>query len=472
MSSKLERIYASLPVSLQNLAVSFQGRCYAHKRYGKDYHRHVDELMRSQWLSAKAFEDLQTRELRLLILEAAENVPYYAETLGHLKGSIEDVTLADLKDIPFVEKEQLREETKSFINPSRLKYGYDEGHTSGTSGSALVWPYDSMSIQHDLAFRERQYRWAGITGKERSGRFSGRLLMGNHNAAPYWRHNRAENQWLFSTYHISEETLAAYCTAFKELGLAYLDGYPSALYSIAKWVNSEGNSRQWCPWAIITTAETLMDFQRAEIERAFGCRVFNFYSSSEGSPFITQCESGGMHINPESGIIEFLRADGGIAGPGEEAEIVVTSFFQKTMPLIRYRIGDTATIAEDSACSCGRMMPRIKCIGGRESDCFYTTERGRIGSAGLSTAFYKLPSRMRESQLEQIGKDRFLFRYVPLGTPLSEEEKLTVIQQFKARLGEKVNIEVRKVSRTIKGKAGKSRLLIGLKDQGQINSEI
>ena len=463
MSSKLDLIYANLPVHLQNTAISLQGWFFNRHRYGGKYHSNVSRLMRSQWLSKEQFQQIQLVELRKLLKEAIENVPYYRNSLKQFAPRIDSIDFQSLKELPFVEKEYLRANTDDFVNKDRLKFGHEQGHTSGTSGIPLVWEYDFDSIQYDLAFRERQYRWAGLVGKEKSARFSGRLILGKHNGPPFWRHNRLENQWLFSTYHLTDETMSLYYEAFKGIDFAFLDGYPSALFTISKWINDNGKTASWRPWAIFTTAEVLIGFQRKEIEKAFGCKIYNFYSSSEGAPFVTQCPAGRMHLNPESGIIEFLRSDGTQAEPGEEAEMVVTSFFQRTLPLIRYRIGDTGVLAEDQTCPCGRQMPVVKCIGGRESDTLNTTERGSIGSAGLSTVFYKIPSRLKASQLEQIGTDSFVFRYVPLNEFLDENEKSIVLAQFKSRLGSSVDISIQVVDEISKSSNGKSRLIIGLK---------
>jgi phenylacetate-CoA ligase len=464
MSSKLEKIYAVMPVSVQNLMVSVKGWTLKRKRYAKEYHQYLDSLMRSQWFSAEQFRELQTAELRKLLWEAIQNVPYYRETLSKFSSKIDAITIESMNELPLLEKSLLRENTEPFINKERLKYGYTEGHTSGTCGFPMVWPFDWDSMRYLVALRERQYRWAGTTTKAKSARFSGKLLLGKHDHAPYYRYNISEKQWLFSTYHLSSKTAPVYYEALRRINVTFIDGYPSALFTLAKWINENGKSGFWRPWMVNTTAETLMDFQREEIEKAFGCKVFNHYSSSEGAPFVTECMAGNMHMNPESGIIEFLRADGNPAEPDEEdAEMVITSFFQRTMPLIRYRIGDIGTFAEDQTCPCGRQMPIVKYITGRESNTLYTTERGSIGSAGLSTVFYKIPSRLKESQIEQVGKDSFLFRYVPLNGSLTKNEESVVIEQFKKRLGSSVTIDLQVVEQIPKGPSGKSRLVIGLK---------
>jgi len=462
MSSHLEQIYAIMPVGVQNLMVTIKGWKFVRKRYGKKFQDNVNTLMRSQWFSCDQFRELQTTEFRKLLEEVMQNVPYYQKVLSKYSGKINNIDLDSILEIPLLEKSLLRKDTELFINKNRLKYGNEQGHTSGTSGSPIVWPYDLDSIQYDLAFRERQYRWAGVSRKHKSARFGGRVILGKHNNSPFWRSNCSDKQYLFSSYHISEKTLPIYYEALKNMNFAYLDGYPSSLFSVAKWINKQGKSGHWRPWAVITTAEVLMDFQREEIEKAFGCKVFNHYSSSEGAPFVTECSAGRMHLNPESGIIEFLRPNGEPAELGEDAEMVITSFFQRTMPLIRYRIGDTGALDENQVCPCGRQMPIIKWIGGRATDVLYSSQGGRVVSAGLSTALCKLAGRLKESQIEQVGEDSFVFRYVADGGSLSDKEKKNILEVFYGRLGLSVEIKLVELDFIPKGPNGKLRQIIGL----------
>lgn len=464
MSSRLEKFYSVLPVFLQNAAVSTQGWFYNRKRYRGNYANYLDDLMRSQWSSREEIRTIQEILLQELVQETAAHVPYYQSEWKVAGIGPETIRLDTLNRLPLLEKVTLRTHTAEFVNHSRLKHGSDEGHTSGTSGIPLIFPYDLDSIQRNLAFRERQYRWAGLTGKEKSARFSGRLLLGKHNGPPFWRFNRPENQLLFSSYHINDETWLDYYSALKEHKVVFLDGYPSALFSLARYIDQAGYSKQWRPWAVFLTGEAVMDYQRELISQAFGTKVYDFYSSSEGAPFVTQCTAGSHHVNPESGIIEFLRSDGSCAEPGEEAEMVVTSFFQKTLPLIRYRIGDSGILAQDQHCPCGSSFAVIEKIVGREDDALYSTERGRIGSAGLSTALYKLPRRLKESQIEQLGKDSFVFKYVPHGDDLKNEEKQILTNELCKRLGNSVKIEISRVESIPKGARGKSQLIKGLKN--------
>ncbi len=462
MMSKLEQIYGILPVSLQNVALSLVGYSYARRRYGKRYHEYLDELMRTQWFSADQFREMQNAKLRKLIKDAMENVPYYRACFRDIADRVDSITVDSIRDIPLLEKSVFRARTQEFINKSRFKYGYSVTHTSGTSGSPLDIPYDNNTMKHNVAFRGRQFRWAGIIGGEVNVLLTARLILGSKDGPPFWRYNAAEHQWLFSVYHITGKNIERYVDKIADIEPIYLTGLASALYELARWI--EDNKRISCirPWAIIATGETLHDFQREKIEKVFGSRIFNYYSSSEGAPFITQCYAGGMHVNPESGVIELLRPDGTNAEPGEDAEMVVTSFYQRTMPLIRYRIGDTASFAKNQICPCGRQMPVVEYVGGRESDTLYSTERGRVGSAALSTVFYNIPFRLKESQIEQVGTDAFVFRYVSHDKPLNKAEKLIVLGELKTRLGSSINVEIQCVEEIPKGPNGKSRLIIGL----------
>lgn len=463
MPSKSERIYSILPVPLQNVSASLMGWTFARRRYGKMYQKYLDELMRSQWFCYEEFREMQNAQLRSLLKEAVDKVPYYRSAFGNLAGRIDSITLDSINEIPILEKSVFRTRTQEFINKERLRYGYSQIQTSGTSGTPISLPHDYRTVKRNVAFRNRQFRWAGITGNEVNVLLTARLILGKKSGPPFWRYNVAEHQRLFSLYHISDKNLPKYVDKIASIQPVYISGLVSALYELARWIKDNNRVGDIRPWAIFTTGEIIHDFQREEIESAFGSRIFDYYSSSEGAPFITQCYAGGLHLNPESGIIEFLRPDGTPAQRGEDAEMVVTSFYQRTAPLIRYRIGDTAAFAENQNCPCGRQMPLVEYVGGRESDTLYSSERGRVGSGALSTIFYQIPSRLKESQIEQIDTDSFVFHYVPRGEPLSEKEKAVIIEQLKSRLGSSIDVSIEMVDEIPKGPGGKSHLIVGLK---------
>ena len=71
------------------------------------------------------------------------------------------------------------------------------------------------------------------------------------------------------------------------------------------------------------------------------------------------CEAcDGHHVAAESYIVEVLE-DGKPAPPGEEGDVVITDLNSFSVPLIRYQVGDRAVAIDDTACACGRGLPRI-----------------------------------------------------------------------------------------------------------------
>lgn len=264
--------------------------------------------------------------------------------------------------------------------------------------------------------------------------------------------NRAENQYFVSTYHLTDAAIPSILDFIDQIKPLYMDGYPSAFEILARWMLI--HNRQVHVPAIITTAETLRQDQRELIQEAFGARVYSYYSSSEGAPFIVQMSDGTLRELKYSGIIEFLKNDGSPAKPGEPAQMVVTSFFQRSMPLIRYKIGDIGIRPEPAINSFGQ----VAAIIGRQDDLVYTTERGWVGRLG--PVFKSIPPSIIESQIAQVGEDSFEIRYVPDEATFREEHLKVVVMELKKRLGDSVQVVVRKVHRIERGPNGKFKAVV------------
>jgi phenylacetate-CoA ligase len=176
-----------------------------------------------------------------------------------------------------------------------------------------------------------------------------------------------------------------------------------------------------------------LESDRELISRVFGCGVFNQYASSEGAPPITQCFAGSMHINVDTGFFEFHE----VAGDTSVFQLVVTSFRNLKVPLIRYRIGDVVKIRSDAGpCVCGSSFPRVDRIEGRIDDILVSTERGSVGRLD---PVYKGVSGIERSQIVQEGKDRFRIKIVP-GVGFSDETKRQLERNLRDRLGGSVEI--------------------------------
>lgn len=112
------------------------------------------------------------------------------------------------------------------------------------------------------------------------------------------------------------------------------------------------------------------DSLKKKVEEKYGIPFMTLYGAVEVAPFVAaECETReGMHINAPLGLLEVIDPDTGERLPeGEEGEIVITLLQREAMPLIRYRVGDIASLIPYAPCSCGRSLPKISYVKGRVS---------------------------------------------------------------------------------------------------------
>jgi phenylacetate-CoA ligase len=89
------------------------------------------------------------------------------------------------------------------------------------------------------------------------------------------------------------------------------------------------------------------------------------YSAKEVGYIALQCpERDVYHVQSENVLVEIVDEDNRPCAPGQAGRVLLTALHKFAMPLIRYEIGDYAVPGE--ACTCGRGLPTIREIRGRE----------------------------------------------------------------------------------------------------------
>ncbi|MBI4318582.1 MAG: phenylacetate--CoA ligase [Chloroflexi bacterium] len=114
------------------------------------------------------------------------------------------------------------------------------------------------------------------------------------------------------------------------------------------------------------TAEPLTEESRQRIQERWNVKAFNNYGSVETGAPTWECEEqDGMHINEDGYIFEIVDPDTNEPLPdGEYGALVITSLFKEAGPVIRYKIGDIASIIPGK-CRCGRTFRRLSPVKGR-----------------------------------------------------------------------------------------------------------
>lgn len=447
------KIYNHLPVFLQNLATTAAGYRIKWQRYGGNSKKYVSQLEKSQWFPLETFTEIQEEKLRKMIEHAYQYVPYYRNLFDERGLSHKDIQkISDLEKIPILEKHVLRERTDEFVSRYYKKRHLIVGHTGGTTGNPLTLYVDKDAFRYAFAFSETRLRhWAGVKSGDRQATFLGRLIVPiNVKKPPFWRFNRAFNQMLFSSFHMSENNLGYYMEELKRFQPQTIQGYVSTIYTMAKYILDCGEEGCVQPKAILVSAETLFESQREKIEKAFASRVYNGYSAGDYGGLITQCEKRGLHISPEFGIIELKEKHG-------KHELITTQLFNYAMPLIRYRIGDLV-VPSDRSCPCERKLPLVESIEGRIEGMLITPE-GNIISPMTMVDALKSVNNVKETQIVQTEIDKVIVRVVKKEW-FSQKDLICLKKQLQERLGKRMSIEVILVDKIGRTRSGKFQVIV------------
>ena len=446
----LMSLYNKLPACLQNLCVSAYGVVRERRRYGGNFKKQYREVKKTEFISKESASELQCERLGSL-LKIANSSKHYSKIFTELGMDVDSLnSFSALDNLPILKKDLLRGHEEDFYT-SKTK-GALTFHTSGSTGTPLNVKMSKSNFRLRMALLERQKNRFGVSHKSKHLTFVGKKIT-SPVGKTFWRYNVFGNQMVMSVYDLSDCNKERYIGAIKKYNPEVVEGYPSALSVIAKWL--EESNVKLSVKCVFVTAETVDDSQLRVISQGFGAPVVNYYGSTEGATMITQCEHGRLHVDCESGIIEFVDEFNKPTNPGEISRMLITSFTTEAMPLIRYDICDMA-VWSDEICPCGRCGTVVKEIVGRIDDVFTTREKGKVGR--LSTSLKLLPSTVRRAQIHQYSEDNFEL-ILEADAPISSEELDVVLKDLLDKLGT-VTINVKYMDKIPEGKNGKFRTQI------------
>jgi phenylacetate-CoA ligase len=153
----------------------------------------------------------------------------------------------------------------------------------------------------------------------------------------------------------------------------------------------------------------------------------------------------------------YLEIENDGSGSGE---ILVTDFFNYSTPMIRYRLGDYATLS-NAACSCGRSFPVIESIHGRAYDVLELPSGKKVHPEAVIYVFEGIQSRTNafsQFQAIQEERDRILVRIIP-NKSWTDEIKAILIRELKRDISADVVFNIEIVQEIVREKSGKLRLV-------------
>lgn len=420
----------------------------------RDYYTFYKQTL--NW-SNDQIKDYQLSKLKRLISHAYSTVPYYQKLFNEHNILPESIkTLEDIKKIPCLSRDDIIKNIEELIPINAdLKLVY-RGSSSGSTGKPISYFIDNNSASAGKAANYLGWSLAGWKLGDKGLHIWGnpRVVREQWNKLSSKAKEIIFNHYKYPAYRLTDyDQFNELITMLKQKKFIFLDGYTTAIYLLANYVRE--NDINLKVDYILTTAETLQDYQRKIIEGTLG-PVYDGYGCSEIEGIAYQCSiCNNYHVIDPRVIVEYDHINLGEDG---SKEIIVTELDNYIMPFIRYKIGDLAIEAKNN---CEIKYSSIKKITGRTSDIILLPGGGGLVVASFFGAalLRKLNDKIKQYQIVKTQPDKIIVKLSVNDSFIKED-----IEQIKEYLIEylqnKIQFEIQVVDRIDVSKTGKYKLLV------------
>jgi phenylacetate-CoA ligase len=420
---------------MQNLIISAYGYEWKKRRFGGVFKEEYARAKARENFTAEQWINHQNQQLQKILLHSFEHVPYYKATFagnGISKEALKKISIENLSKLPVLTKENVRQTgITSLIADKKEKGGHFFGSSGSTGTPTQILFSHSMHQRWMAIFEQRVRNWAGVNSSIERGMIGGRrILSASSNKLPFYRYNFFEKQVYFSAYHISAKNAANYLNGMQQFNVQYMTGYAMSNFFLARFFKEERLNAPQLK-AVLTSSEKLTCEMREVFKEVYGCKTFDSWSGVEACALITECEHGSLHISPDAGVIEVLDEKMQPVNYGEAGEVYCTGFINFDQPLIRYAIGDSIILSHNS-CACGRAMPVVQEILGRNEDVIVGKDGREM--VRFHSVFNGLHS-VKQAQVIQESVDNLIIKIVSDGK-LDKKEEQIMRQRIISQLGE------------------------------------
>ncbi|WP_455370115.1 phenylacetate--CoA ligase family protein [[Eubacterium] cellulosolvens] len=371
------------------------------------------QLQSNQWLPIQELEKIQLKKLKKILSHSYEKVPFYKKFYDQHRVRPNDLkSLEDLHRFPIITKELARDTSLE----ERMSVDVDLSQcvtrkTSGSTGIPVSILDDKYSLSYIDAYLFRRYLEYGYKLWEKICRTDTHPIE-----TPTQTTKRARQELSKQTDRTGrlrsiplEDGIEKNIEMIKKERPQILMAYPSYLRVLAK-VLQDRQDNSIKPKIIMTHGEVLDEASRNLFNTTFDSQVYNGYGCIEVAPrgMAWECKQrSGLHINSDLVLLEVLK-DGEPVSPEEKGEVVATSLFRCSTPMIRYHVGDICTLSDDK-CACGREMPLIKNIEGRKVDFIELPDGQQIAPYTVMSFIQNIPGISRY-QIIQETKNKIIAR--------------------------------------------------------------
>ena len=401
------------------------------------------ELVKSQSMSPGELSRLQDLKLRSILRYATANSLFYQ---GLYKGI--DIENCMLSDLPIIIKRMMmdnyddlvtdkrlnRNDLREFLsrpeNASKLyKNVFVILNSSGTTGEKAIMGYDWSEFQYVFAAAMARGSTRAGSGVNIAKSLLGKplrianIMLTNSLSASFICASMLcavpDHPLMKIRFYSVFTPIDQLCEALNEFQPHIIQAYSTVIGTLAYEQHAGRLKLRFDDprSQLISLSEPLPDKTRQIARKAFGRDIINTYGACESIIMARECEAHrGMHLNSDLVIFEVVDEHNHPVPPGTMgAKVIVTNFYTKAQPMIRYEIHDRVCV-DPEPCVCGNRLPLIRTVEGRTEEILFISRPGG-GFEPVHPYLFLVPvlnsQEIKEFQVEQVERDHFVFRVVP-----------------------------------------------------------
>ena len=385
---------------------------------------------------------------RIMAKHFENDILTYATTFSPFYAQYRD--FKSLNEFPVLTKQDLKDHWDEIAVPEVASQpNICSKFTSGSTGTPFKMILDKYKharwIAGNKIFREN----VGVKSHEKTV-FVSETVKDKH--IPQERMDR-DNVYYFFLPYLDDASLTKFITDLQEQKVRTMTALASIYDAIARWIAS-GKAPKWNGdfIAVFSVSEPLKETTRKIISEYFHCPMYVFYANEENGVLGVEDGSGkGLRANNVDFTLEVLKMDSNEpAADGEIGRLVITDYFNKAFPVIRYENGDLLSVVHNED---GSLY--IKEIVGRLADTLYASD-GSIVPYFDGISFMEEFVDIRQFQL--IQDDYTHFRWI-LNTDNHTYED-TILTHCKKLFGRDAELTFEYVTEIPKLRSGKFRMTV------------
>lgn len=421
---------------------------------GSNRINYYKRILEYEKLSSSDLETMQKEKLKNLLLHAYQHVPYYRRELKKAKVVVDGkVNLSNFHKIPILTKDVIRANYNDLISDDyKLRKPFDNT-SGGSTGEPIRFIQDKEYLDWNVATKLYIRSFAGqevgmkeirLWGSERD------ILKGSDSFAKRLS-NFIFNRKDLNSFRMTDEDLKRFVRVWNTFKPTWVEAYVQSIYEFAKYVRGKGIDVH-SPKGVLSSAGNLENEVKEYLENTFSAPVFNRYGSREVGDIACNClGKDHLHLNVWSHYLEIIE-NRKFKEKSKGGDVVVTLLTNYSMPLIRYQIGDVASLG--SKCDCGRSTPLLKKIVGRSVGLIKRKDGTVIDGEYFTHVFY-FRDWLKKFQVVQEDINTVVIKFVLKDgvRQIPIEEKRSIEKDLRAVWREK--LKWKKVSEIPNSRSGK-----------------